>query len=174
MFAGDGGMTDAVGKVGWKDMFRLETTIEDAYLRGFESSDPDSGGFTNRPEKMPVFMVSRDIIDGLLLETDNEGRPIWTPNISARGFSTIKGFPTSVNYSLDEVATGSKSVGFGRWDHYCIRQVRRIHVFRLGGTFHAISRYADGVVLFARHDGYHLGPIDSKGKAVGYKFLTTK
>ena len=174
MFAGDGGMTDAVGKVGWKDMFRLETEIEDAYLRGFESSDPDSGGFTNRPEGMPLFMLSRDIIDGLLLETDNENRPIWTPNISARGFSTIKGFPTLINYSLDNLATGSKSLGFGRWDHYCIRQVRRLHVFRLGGTFHAIERYADGVVIFARHDGYHLGPVDKDGKAEGYKFMTTK
>lgn len=81
---------------------------------------------------------------------DTVGAPLWVPGVNGLGDS-ILGFPYVINQSLATVATGTKSVLFGDFSKYYIRDCREVTLVRLD------ERYADyhqvGFLAFARSDG---------------------
>lgn len=82
---------------------------------------------------------------------DGEGRPIWVPGVALGQPDTILGDPYLVNQDVADPATSAKSVLYGDFSNYFIRDVRGVQLMRLS------ERYADylqvGFIAFSRHDG---------------------
>lgn len=76
---------------------------------------------------------------------------IWTPGIAVREPDTILGAPYIVNNDVAAIAASQKSILFGDFSSYLIRDVNGVTVLRL------TERYADylqvGFLAFSRHDG---------------------
>jgi HK97 family phage major capsid protein len=81
---------------------------------------------------------------------DTVGAPLWVPGVNGLG-DTILNYRYVINQSLATVATGTKSVLFGDFSKYYIRDCREVTLIRLD------ERYADyhqvGFLAFARSDG---------------------
>lgn len=82
---------------------------------------------------------------------DGEGRPIWQPGLAVREPDTILGFGYVINDDVAAMAASAKSVFFGDFSKYWIRDVQGMIVLRLE------ERYADylqtGFLAFSRCDG---------------------
>ena len=79
------------------------------------------------------------------------GVPLWSPGLSPGAPDTILGYPFVVNQHMVTPATAVRSIIFGDFRKYQIRDVRDITLVRLD------ERYADyhqvGFLAFARSDG---------------------
>jgi HK97 family phage major capsid protein len=103
------------------------------------------------------FMFHDLILAYLSKLTDGNGKPIWdNSNQGNLGANTItiagRQYPFTINQSMaSTVATGNKTVLFGDFSKYKIRDVASVRLRRL------VERYADsdqeGFVAFARADG---------------------
>lgn len=82
---------------------------------------------------------------------DTVGAPLWQPSMVAGQPDTIAGYPYTINQSMTTPATGVKSILFGDFSKYMIRDCRDVTLIRLD------ERYADyhqvGFLAFARSDG---------------------
>lgn len=82
---------------------------------------------------------------------DGEGRPVWLSGLAIGAPDTILGKPYIVNDDVPAMAASAKSILFGDFSLYKIRDVTQMSVLRLN------ERYADlgqvGFLAFARHDG---------------------
>lgn len=82
---------------------------------------------------------------------DTTGAPLWIPGLGGTVGDTILNYPYTVNQSLDTPAAGTKSVLFGDFSKYLIRDVADIRLVRMD------ERYADydqvGFTAFMRSDG---------------------
>jgi HK97 family phage major capsid protein len=82
---------------------------------------------------------------------DTVGAPLWTPGLVASQPDTILGFPYVINQSVAAPGAGTKSVVFGDFSKYLIRDVSDVRLVRMD------ERYADydqvGFTAFLRSDG---------------------
>ena len=83
---------------------------------------------------------------------DADGRPLWVPGVAMGEPDTILGYRYSVNQALPEMAAGAKSILFGDFSKYIIRDVNDVTLFRM--TDSAYTRKGQvGFLAFSRHDG---------------------
>jgi len=83
---------------------------------------------------------------------DTAGYPLWRPGLLEGGEpDTILGYPYTINQSVATVATGVKSVLFGDFSKYQIRDVRDVTLLRLDERFAELGQVA--FLAFSRHDG---------------------
>jgi HK97 family phage major capsid protein len=82
---------------------------------------------------------------------DTTGVPLWSPGLAPGAPDTILGYPYVINQSMTTPATSVKSILFGDFSKYLIRDVRDVTLLRLD------ERFADyhqvGFLAFSRHDG---------------------
>lgn len=85
---------------------------------------------------------------------DSTGRPLWQPALSGLANpvpDTIDGDPYFVNQDVVAMAANAKSVVYGNFSKYCIRDAKDVTILRL------VERYAElgqvGFLAFSRHDG---------------------
>jgi HK97 family phage major capsid protein len=82
---------------------------------------------------------------------DSQGRPLWQSGLAVREPDTINGYAYVVNNDMAQMAANAKSILFGDFSLYFIRDVRGVQLLRLS------ERYADylqvGFLAFSRHDG---------------------
>jgi HK97 family phage major capsid protein len=82
---------------------------------------------------------------------DGDDRPLWAAGIAVREPDTILGHPFTVNQAVAAMAANAKSILFGDFSKYKIRDVRNVTLLRLD------ERYADfhqvAFLAFSRHDG---------------------
>lgn len=82
---------------------------------------------------------------------DTTGVPLWSPGLSPGAPDTILGYPYIVNQSMTTPATSVKSILFGDFSKYIIRDVAEVRLVRMD------ERYADydqvGFTAFMRSDG---------------------
>lgn len=82
---------------------------------------------------------------------DTVGAPLWIPGYGGNMADTILGYSYIVNQSVDTPAAGTKSVLFGDFSKYLIRDVSDVRLVRME------ERYADydqvGFTAFVRSDG---------------------
>ncbi len=82
---------------------------------------------------------------------DTVGAPLWVPGMVAGQPDRLMGYEYVVNQSMATPATGVKSILFGDFSKYIIRDCRDVTLVRLD------ERYADyhqvGFLAFARSDG---------------------
>lgn len=78
-------------------------------------------------------------------------RPLWKPGIAQGEPDTIDGDPYQINQAVASIGASAKSVAYGDFSNYVIRDARDITLMRL------TERYADylqvGFLAFSRHDG---------------------
>lgn len=81
---------------------------------------------------------------------DGQQRPLWTPGIALREPDTILGNRYVVNQDMPVMAANARSILFGDFSKFFVRDVQDIQVLRL------TERYADflqvGFLAFSRHD----------------------
>jgi len=97
------------------------------------------------------YMMNDTTLLALKKQKDGEGRYLWSSGLAFKEPDTINGYPYTINQHMADIATGSKSMLFGNFKKYMIRNVAGIMVMRL------VERYADynqtGFVMFQRADG---------------------
>jgi HK97 family phage major capsid protein len=82
---------------------------------------------------------------------DTTGVPLWQPSLVAGQPDLIHGYPYIVNQSMTTPATGVKSILFGDFSKYIIRDVRDVTLLRLDERFAELHQVA--FLAFARSDG---------------------
>ena len=82
---------------------------------------------------------------------DADGRLLWTPGLSASDPATILGKPFIVNNDVVVMAANAKSVLFGDFSKYWIRDVRGLTLLQLRERFAENLQVA--FLAFSRHDG---------------------
>ena len=107
------------------------------------------------------FMMHDLTLKALKKMKDSQNRPLWLPGLAEREPDTINGYAYTVNNDMAQMAASAKSILFGDFSNYVIRDVKDIQVVRL------VERYAEygqvGFVALARADGNLLdagmGPV---------------
>lgn len=61
---------------------------------------------------------------------DTTGRPIWTPAITAAAPDLLNGFPVVINDDMPVMAANAKSIAFGDFKYYNIRDVQNTTTLR--------------------------------------------
>lgn len=97
------------------------------------------------------FMLNDATVAKIRKLKDTNGAYIWQPGLSVAAPATILGQAFHVNQDMANVGTGAKSVLYGDFKRYTVRQAGGFEVKRL------VERYADydqvGFIAFARYDG---------------------
>lgn len=98
------------------------------------------------------YMMADSTLQAVKKLKDGEGRYLWQPGLPQSGDpDRINGMPYTINQDVAAMATSAKSVLFGDFRKYYIRQVSGTQVLRL------TERYADynqtGFLAFQRWDG---------------------
>lgn len=82
---------------------------------------------------------------------DSQNRPLWQQDMALGERPTILGYPYVINQDVAVMAASAKSILFGDFSYYLIREVQDLRVLRLD------ERYADflqaGFLAFIRTDG---------------------
>lgn len=79
------------------------------------------------------------------------GIPVWQPGLASGVPSTILGHQYIINQDMASIATGNKSVLFGDFSKYLIRDVAGFRLRRLEELYAATDQV--GFIAFTRHDG---------------------
>ncbi|WP_419900781.1 phage major capsid protein [Roseomonas sp. USHLN139] len=130
------GRTGAAGQttsVTWDDLTELEHSVDPAYRIGAR------------------YMFHDSVLKTLKKLKDGQGRPLWSPGVAVGAPDTINGYGYSINQDMPVMAPGAKSIAFGNFKNYVVRDVLNLQMVRLG------ERYADsmqvGFLGFLRTDG---------------------
>ena len=137
--SGKVGLTGQTLTLIYDDLVDLEHAIDPAY----------------RPQSR--FMLHDSSLKVIKKIKDTSGRPLWRSSLEGIGVAvsgnpdTINGYPYVVNNDMAVMAANAKSVLFGDFSNYMIRDVLGVQIMRL------TERYADffqvGFIAFARADG---------------------
>lgn len=90
-----------------------------------------------RQGKSVGFMMHDHSVGTLLKLTDTLGRPLWAPGIAAGEPDRLFNYPYYINQDMSQVGSGTKSVLFGNFDYFLVRDVNSLEVIRLD------ERYAE-------------------------------
>jgi HK97 family phage major capsid protein len=82
---------------------------------------------------------------------DTTGQPLWQPGLTLGQPNTIHGYDYVINQSMTTPATTVKSILFGDFSKYLIRDVREVTLMRLDERFAELGQVA--FLAFSRHDG---------------------
>lgn len=130
---GKTGTTGQTTSIIYDDLVDLEHSVDPAYRGQAEWMLNDSS-----------VKIIKKLVDG-------NGLPLWSSGIAVREPDTILGYPWIVNQDMAAMAANAKSVLFGDFSKYMIRDVMDITMIRLA------ERYADagqvGFIAFSRNDG---------------------
>lgn len=130
--SGNSGDTD-LNTVGTDDLSNLITQIDPAYRPGCK------------------FVANQSTWDKLRSLKDKYGRPIWQTSLAAGVPDSILGYPFDWNQDVAAIGAGNKSVVFGNFDNYVIRQVLGFTFIRFDELY--MANYQRGYQAFSRVDG---------------------
>ena len=147
------GKTGLVGQTTsliYADLVDIEHSIDPAYRQG---SPLGSGDFANDAGQTPStnWMFADSTLKVLKKLLDGYARPLWQPGLAVREPDSLMGYPYVINQDMAPMAANAKSVLFGDFSNYFIREVSGVTILRL------TERYADylqvGFLAFQRCDG---------------------
>ena len=136
--AGSGvvGATGQSTSMKWDNLQELEHSLDPAYRQSGQCR----------------YMFHDTTLLKLKKMKDGQGRPLWLPGVESLSPNTVNGYPYVINQDVAEMAADAKSVLFGRFDYYVIRDVLGFLLFRM--TDSAYTKKAQvGFLAFSRHDG---------------------
>lgn len=82
---------------------------------------------------------------------DGDDRPLWLPGLAVREPDTILGHRYVVNSHMPQMGAGNKSILFGDFSRYYIRDVMDVTLVRLDEVYAEYGQVA--FLAFSRHDG---------------------
>lgn len=94
---------------------------------------------------------------------DNDGQFLWQPSLQLGIPDQILGFSYIINDDIAEMAAGAKSVLFGDFSNYFVRDVSAVELYRITDKY--IESGQVGFVAFSRHDGLL---VDAGGNPIKY------
>lgn len=134
--AGKVGVAGQTTSIITDDIFDLKHAVDPAYRQG------------------AMFMMADSSLKVLKKLKDSTGRPLWQPALSGLANpvpDTIDGDPYFINQDVVAMAANAKSVVYGNFSKYCIRDAKDVTILRL------VERYAElgqvAFLAFSRHDG---------------------
>ena len=154
--------------IAYGEIIDLIYEVDPAYLMGGEMGE---GGFMDTIQVGSMmtsgiigFMIAHKMEQALTKMVDGDSRPLWVPSIREGQPNMIAGYPYRKNFDLEAPAAGKKSMLFGNFDHYAIRQALEMEVHRFwdSGTAGANEVRCLG---FMRKTGKHVGPTDANDKS---------
>lgn len=118
--------------VTYANLVALEHSVDPAYRRGAE------------------WMFHDTTLRALKQMVDEQTRPLWSPGLAVREPDTILGHRYVVNQDMPVMAANARSILFGDFSKFFVRDVLDMQVLRL------TERYADflqvGFLAYSRHD----------------------
>lgn len=81
----------------------------------------------------------------------SDSTPLWVPSMRDGEPATIWGYPYVINQSMESIATGKKTIAFGDWSYYVIREVLNPVFVRTDELF--LDNFSVGFYGFSRYDG---------------------
>ena len=146
--AGTVGATGQTASITFEDLIDLEHSIDPAY----------------RASGNARWMFHDQTLKILKKLKDADGRPLWMPGLTGSEPDTILGYGYTINQHMPEMAADAKSVLFGNFKKYLIRDVMQIMLFRMTDSAFTIKGQV-GFLAFSRHDG---DLIDSSSSGIKY------
>jgi len=132
----------SVGKTGttgqtltiiYDDLVDMVDSLDAAYLD--DASDP------TLPGAAPGWMFSQTMRRVVRKLKDSAGRPIWTPSydggITAKAPDMLMGYPVNLNNDMAVPGANAKSLAFGNFSRYKIRDAMEITMFRFDDSAYA-------------------------------------
>jgi HK97 family phage major capsid protein len=129
---GKTGTTGQTVSIIYADLVDLEHSVDPNYRQGARWMMNDS---------------SLKVIKKIL---DSQGRPLWMPGLVGGAPDSILGYPYQINNDMATMATSGKSVLFGDFSKFIIRDVAEVTVLRLDERFAEFHQVA--FLAFSRHD----------------------
>ena len=128
---GTGGQTTSVT---YDDLIDLEMAVDPAYRRKAK------------------FMMNDATLKAVKKLKDAQGAPIWTPSIRTDGVAVIDGFESVINNDMANMGANAKSILFGDFSKFIVRDVLQMNLFRLDDSFYA-KKAQVGFLAFLRSGG---------------------
>lgn len=132
---GKTGTTGQTTSIIFDDLVDLEHSVDPAYRR--------SPGTR--------FMMHDSSLKVIKKLVDSQNRPLWLPGIAVKEPDTILSYPYVINQDVATMAANAKSVLFGDFSKYMIRNVAGLAVLRLSERF--ADSHQIGFLAFSRADG---------------------
>ncbi|WP_181444676.1 phage major capsid protein [Bacillus sp. 03113] len=140
---GKEGATGQTGSITYDDLVDLQHSVNPLYRANAEWMFNDN---------------SLKIIRKL---KDSNGLPLWQPSLTAAEPDTILGKPYRINTDMADMAASAKSILFGDFANYFIRDVLDLMIVRISEKY--IENGQIGFIAFSRHDALLIdagqGPI---------------
>ena len=90
---------------------------------------------------------------------DSQNRPLWEPSLQAGQPDTLLGYPVWVNSDMAAMAANAKSILFGDFSQYIVREAMAVSVMR--SEHIAADKFQTMFAAFARYDGNFVGPTSA-------------
>ncbi len=97
------------------------------------------------------FMMNDSSLRNLKKLKDTTGAPIWVPGVAYKEPDTILGYNYTINQDMATMAANAKSIAFGNFKNYYIRNVMNLLMVRFGEKF--MDQGQIGFLGFSRQDG---------------------
>ncbi len=122
------------------------TVTYDDIIKLIHSVDPAYRGPNCR------LMMHDSTLLALRLLKDGQQRPLWQPAITENEPDRIAGYGYIINQHMPVMAANAKSILFGDFSRYYIRDVMQVQLFRMEDS-NFIRNHQVGFLAFSRHDG---------------------
>lgn len=142
--AGKVGATGQTGTVTADDLIDLFHSVDPAYREDNDASANDVG-----------FMMNDDSLRIIRKLKDGNGRPIFLPGYDGLGGpmpDSLLGQPIFINQHMATMAASAKSILFGDFSKYIIRDVLQMQLHRFTDSAYAKLGQV-GFLMFSRHAG---------------------
>lgn len=136
--ANDGGAEDGSTSVGTQDLAGLISKLDAAYRPG------------------AMFMAHWSTWDAVRKLLDKYGRPLWEVSLAAGNPDKIYGYPYDWNADMATIAASAKTIIFGNFKKYVIRDVLGITMVRYNELY--MPNHQLGFQAYLRTDGQVLQP----------------
>lgn len=120
--------------ISFNDLVDLEHSVDPAYRNGPKVAWQMADGTLKVIKKL----------------VDSQNRPLWLPGIAVREPDTILGYRYGINQHMAAVQASNKSLAFGDWSKFWIRDVSSMLIVR-ANELH-IGNGQIGFYAFGRHD----------------------
>jgi HK97 family phage major capsid protein len=154
------GKTGLVGQtlsVIYDDLVDLVHSVDPAYRGQTPGLPVQLNTGSGVPTPRPCFMFHDSTLKVIRKLKDSQGHPLWAPpGLYYPGFAgpapeTILGFPYIINNDVPVMAANAKSILFGDFSNYFIRDALDVQVVRLDERF--MDNLQKAFIAFQRTDG---------------------
>lgn len=146
---GKTGTTGQTTTVIYDDLVDLVDSLDAAYLDVPSTAE-------QLPGVEPGFMFSQTMRRVIRKIKDTAGRPIWTPSydagMAAKTPDMLLGYPVYINNDMPAPAANAKSIAFGNFRRYLIRDAMQTQFFRFDDSAY-MSKGQVGFLAWARAGG---------------------